>query len=241
MIFSSKSKPTPSSSNGNAPEAGHTTMGDVRLFDLDGVLTRSDTMARLVTRRLRQHPARFLVAVPLFVFAMTTAPDGALRARLNRRLVALALKGLNEPEYAALASNLALELASTPRFLSARAILECKTAAALTRTIIVTASERTLARTFLDALGLTNVELQASELRIRNRATAFVQHNVGPEKLARLRREGVNPALAVLYTDSATDLPLATAVAQTILVNPGHRSLRKFRTALPGAKVKRWP
>lgn len=65
----------------------------VTLFDLDGVLTRGDTMARLVTRRLCGHPARAVWAVPLFILSMAAPPDSSWRARLNRRLVALALKG----------------------------------------------------------------------------------------------------------------------------------------------------
>lgn len=215
-------------------------MNTVTLFDLDGVLTRGDTMARLVTRRLRQKPVRYLIAAPLFVVAMATAPDSAWRARLNRGLVAVALKGLDGTGYAALATDLAAELAATSRFVSAQSVLACQSAAGRTRTIVVTASERLLARTFLDAIGLSNVELQASELHIRERSAVFTDHNVGPRKLARLLAEGVNPALALLYTDSATDLPLATAAAQTILINPGRRSLRRFQALLPGTEIRYW-
>lgn len=37
-------------------------MTEITLFDLDGVLTRGDTMASLVSRRLAQRPSRLLKA-----------------------------------------------------------------------------------------------------------------------------------------------------------------------------------
>jgi phosphatidylglycerophosphatase C len=212
----------------------------VTLFDLDGVLTTGDTMTRLVTRRLLRRPLRLVRALPLAILSLAASPESALSARLNQTLVALALKGLDMQEYRTLAIGLGRELAAKPGFVTGQAVLECSNAATHSRTIVVTASERVLARAFLDAVGLAGVELYASELRFQDRAARFERHNVGPAKPARLRAEGIDISRAVFYTDSATDIPLASAVGKTILVNGDARTRRRIQAAVPEADTRQW-
>lgn len=212
-------------------------MSEITLFDLDGVLTRGDTMASLVSRRLAQRPARLLKAIPFFLLALAAHPESDLKSAVNRRLVALALDGLSDPEYARLAAETGRNLAAIPGFLNERMITLCQDAAARGRAIVVTASERRLARAFLDSVRLHDVELIASELGIHEHALTLATHNVGAAKPARLINAGISLAHSTFYTDSATDIPLATAAAKTYLVNPGRRSRKRLQAAVSGTET----
>jgi phosphoserine phosphatase len=215
-------------------------MAEITLFDLDGVLTRGDTMASLVSRRLARHPVRLLLAAPLFLLSLAAHPQGRLRANTNRRLVALGLKGLTEDDYAQLAARTGRQLAARPGFAIGQTITLCRHAASRHRTIIVTASERKLARAFLDSVGLPGIELLASEIEFHNRAATLATHNVGHAKLCRLKSAGVPYDCATFYTDSASDISLATAARTTILVNPDARSRRKMTAVLQHIQIIRW-
>lgn len=101
-------------------------MADITLFDLDGVLTRGNTMASLVSRRLARHPVRLLRAAPLFLLSLAAHPQSRLRANVNRRLVALALKGLTEDDYTELAIRTGRQLAAKRRFAVGQTITLCR-------------------------------------------------------------------------------------------------------------------
>jgi phosphoserine phosphatase len=214
-------------------------MTEITLFDQDGVLTRGDTMASLVGRRLAQRPSRLLKAVPLFLLTIAAHPESDLKSSMNRRLVALALKGLTDEEYAHLAAETGRNLAAKPGFANDQMIRLCHDAAAQGRAIVVTASERRLARAFLDSVGLHGVELIASNLGVRDQALTMATHNVGAAKVARLSDAGIDVADATFYTDSATDIPLAAAAAKTYLVNPGTRSRKRLQAAVSGTETIR--
>lgn len=211
------------------------------LFDLDGVLTTGDTMASLVIRRLSRRPLRLLKAVPLFLLTLAAHPESSLKSSLNRRLVALALKGLSDAHYGLLATETGRNLAAKPGFINNHMLTLCQDAAAHGRTIVVTASERRLARAFLDSAGLHGIELIASELGDHEQTLTLATHNVGAAKLARLTKAGINVARATFYTDSATDIPLAAAAAKTYIVNPGTRSRRRLQAAVPGTETIHYP
>ncbi|MDQ0212519.1 HAD family hydrolase [Arthrobacter bambusae] len=215
-------------------------MAEITLFDLDGVLTRGDTMASLVSRRLARHPVRLFSAAPLFLLSLAAHPQSRLRATTNRRLVALALNGLTDGEYTELAIRTGRQLAARRGFAVGQTITLCRHAASRHRTIIVTASERRLARAFLDSVGLPDIELLASEIAFHDRAVTWATHNVGPAKLRGLKSVGVPFSCATFYTDSASDLSLAAAARTTFLVNPDARSRRKMIAVIPNLQVIRW-
>jgi phosphatidylglycerophosphatase C len=214
-------------------------MSKSSLFDLDGVLTRGDTMASLVSRQLVQHPARLLPALPIFLVSLIAHPDSTLKKKANRKLVALALKGMTDTEYALLAETTGRRLAHRAGFPNLRMISICHHAAKRNRTIVVTASEHRLARSFLDAVGLHKVELIASDVGTCRGDLALTLHNVGATKLAHLRTKGLDLASATLYTDSAADSPLAGAAGQTFIVNPRPRSRKALQKAAAKASIIR--
>ena len=86
------------------------------LFDLDGVLTRGDTMGRLVASQLRSHPLRILPAAVATCLALISPAAGNLRPRLNRWTAKLALRGLSQDGYRRLARSLGAKLGREERF-----------------------------------------------------------------------------------------------------------------------------
>lgn len=198
-------------------------------------------MAALVGRQLVRRPLRLLVALPLFLLAVATPSTGELRPRLNRRLVALALEGITAAEYQALAEEVGCRLARRPNFPRPNPIAEAQQWTAFgCRVVIVTASEERLARTYLDGVGLTSVDLIASEVSFVDGRARFVRHNVGWAKVERVRDANVDLRGATLYTDSASDLPLALQVSHTLLVSPSMVTRRTVARRVPTAKSVRW-
>jgi len=211
------------------------------LFDLDGVLTHRDTMSHVVIRRFAQHPLRIPFGAPMLALSLLLPAVSGTRAKLNRRLVALALRGLQHTDYNAIADDAGDRLALSPRWPVLTAIARVKHHVELgDRVIVTTASERRLARQYLDAVGLGAVELFASELRATYSGLAFYSHNYGSEKVATLERAGVPLADAILYTDSSSDLPLALRCRATTLVNASTATLRRFRALLPHTTPATW-
>ncbi|MDF2048178.1 haloacid dehalogenase-like hydrolase [Microbacterium sp. Kw_RZR3] len=210
------------------------------LFDLDGVLLRGDTMASLVVRRLVRHPRRMMRAAPTLARLLGAGPETERARSAHRRLVQLALDGLERHEYEELAVHTARRLAADPR----RRVAACVRAACMAlhrgeRVLVVTATERVLARAYLDAIGLRSAELSASELGGPPRRLGWERHNVGEAKVESVRELGVAVEQARFFTDSVSDLPLALRVRAVVLVNPSRRSARVFRDRIPGHTLLR--
>ncbi|UGQ11356.1 haloacid dehalogenase-like hydrolase [Yinghuangia sp. ASG 101] len=205
----------------------NTTGATLAIFDLDGVLTRADTMATLVGGRLKARPHRLVAALPLVLAAVSAPPDSALKPAVNRRLVALALRGMSRSEYEELAGRVGRTLAERTTVVR-QAVAVCAAAVRRGPTVVATASEETLARAFLDGVGLGGIPLIASRLEYTARGPRLAAHNVGEAKLHAVRRAGFAPEDAIFYTDSASDTPLARAARKTVAVNADRRSIRKF-------------
>ncbi|MFS0704575.1 haloacid dehalogenase-like hydrolase [Cellulomonas sp. 179-A 9B4 NHS] len=182
----------------------------VTLFDLDGVLSRRDTMGAVVAHRLRRRPHRLPAVVVLVALARVLPPHGAARPALNRLLVRLALGRLSRERYEAVVGAVAAALVSAGNA-SAAAREAWDAAARRGPVVVVTATEELLARTYLRAAGLDPDVLVASRIAFTRRPR-LVEHVVGEVKVRRLREAGIRLDDAVLHTDSASDLPLARAV-----------------------------
>jgi phosphatidylglycerophosphatase C len=202
----------------------------VVLFDLDGVLTRRDTFTTLVTRRLRASPWRLMAAAPaLPLLALTRRwPEG--RAPLSRYLVRVALFGLSVERAEQIAVDLGAEFAANIEWLNPAVIDTARRhIAAGDDVVVVTATEHQLARTLLDALGLTGLRLVASEMRAVRGGVGLRPHNYGRRKLRGLQEHGVSRPWAVLYTDSLADAPVADRVSRVVLVDARADLLDKAR------------
>ncbi|MGW2088627.1 HAD family hydrolase [Streptomyces sp. NPDC001880] len=208
------------------------------IFDLDGVLTSEDTMSSLVTARLAAHPLRFLAAIPPFLLASAAPPDGALKPAMNRAIVALALRGMTCGQYKELATVTGRTMAA--RTAIKQAVTRCRYARTLGPTVVATASEENLARAFLDGVGLHGIPLAASRLDFTPRGPRLVAHNVGEAKVGAVRSLGFAPEGAVLYTDSASDIPLARIARRTVTVNAARHSIAKLTSASADISHERW-
>ncbi|MFF4082709.1 HAD family hydrolase [Streptomyces sp. NPDC001777] len=208
------------------------------IFDLDGVLTSKDTMSSLVRARLTARPLRFAAAIPPFLLASAAPPDGALKPAMNRALVTLALRGMTRSQYEELAAVTGQVMAA--RTAVGQAVARCRCARDRGPTVVATASEESLARAFLDGVGLHNIPLAASRLDFTPRGPRLVTHNVGEAKVDAVRALGFVPEDALLYTDSASDLPLARIARQTVTVNATPRSAAKLTAASADIRHEHW-
>jgi phosphatidylglycerophosphatase C len=204
------------------------------LFDLDGVLLHADAFTVLIRHALTRRPWRLFPAAILLTASLALPPGGPGRFGVNRALARLALRGIDETRYDALAVRIGTELAQSA-FRNDSLIEEaCRCREAGSRVVVVTATERRLARSYLDAVGLGGIELVASELTFpNNRSASLATYNIGPQKVCSLIEFDVDLASCLFYTDSATDLPLMKRVAECILVAPNRATERAVRLAKP--------
>ncbi|GLV73417.1 hypothetical protein Shyhy02_14190 [Streptomyces hygroscopicus subsp. hygroscopicus] len=209
------------------------------IFDLDGVLTREDTMASLVGARLAARPHRLVAAIAPFLLAQAAPLDGALRPAMNRATVALALRGMARSEYERLAVAQGHGMAGRTTVVQ-QAVARCRTARLQGPTVVATASEATLARAFLDGVGLRDIPLAASRLAYTRRGPRLAAHTIGEAKLAAVRAMGFVPEDAVFYTDSASDIPLARVARRTVTVNAARRSITKLEAIARDITHERW-
>jgi phosphatidylglycerophosphatase C len=204
------------------------------LFDLDGVLLRGDAFTVLIRHALGRRPWRLFPAAVLLTTSLALPRSGPGRFGVNRALVRLALRGIDGTRYEELAVRIGTELAQSA-FRNDTLIEEAsRYRDAGSRVILVTATERRLARSYLDAVGLGDIELVASELTFPyNRPASLATYNIGPQKVCSLLGLDVDLASCLFYTDSATDIPLMKRVAECVLVAPSRATERAVRLAEP--------
>ena len=198
------------------------------VFDLDGVLSRADTMATLVFARLRSRPWFVLPVAALALTAALAPAAGSLRPRCNRAIVHVVLSGVSESAYARLAVRTAQGLAARPDNVRPEVLTALRRAWADGSGVVTTATEHALAAAYLDALGVGGMPLLASRFRFSARGPRFADHNVGERKVETLEAMRPGAIADTLYTDSASDLPLARRSRRTVLVDARPRSTRAF-------------
>lgn len=200
----------------------------ITVFDLDGVLSRADTMATLVFTRLRARPWLVLPIGVLSAVAALVSAEGALRPRCNRAVVHVALRGMSEDEYRGLATRTARRLASRPGNVIAEIVDAARAASDAGACLVTTATERFLAQRFLADIGLHGVDVHASEFVFSPAGPRFRTHNVGRRKAFAFRTAHPTGRIGRFYTDSASDLPLAELARDVILIGPSRRSVTAF-------------
>lgn len=197
------------------------------LVDLDGVLLRGDAFTNVVVRALLQRPWRMPAAAGLLALRAAAPRWGSRRTEISRALVRLALRGHDADSYARLAEATGASLGLGRKRVDALVErVEAHRVDGL-RVVIVTASERQLVRSFLDAVGLKEVELVATDLEFSDENQVDICiYNLGPQKVRSVVASGIDPGRCLFYTDSAADLPLIRLVASCTLVDPSPATLR---------------
>lgn len=206
--------------------------GDVRivLFDFDGVLIHGDAFHLFMRQRYARSLGRkllVLLCAPLLLLLLPFSRRWPLRI-----LVGVALLGLNDRRYQAAAQNFAGSL-------SRRSSQFCRDGlrtlrrhqVAGDRVIVVTGCEHHLVSELLQQLGLTGLEVLASQLRPGGIGMRLRWHNVGAHKVQLLAQHGVT-AWQVAYSDSFQDVPMLRPAAEAILVNGTPKLCKKVEKAL---------
>jgi phosphatidylglycerophosphatase C len=207
----------------------------VVLFDFDGVLTHADTYALFVRERYHGSAGRQLLALLALPWLLLLWP---LTRRLQRPLVHIALLGLDERRYRAVAEAFAAQLARRPGHFCRDGVRALRRhQAAGERVIVVTGCEHTVVESLLTQLGLAGVELVASRLKPGPFGLRVAHHNVGAGKLKALTAHGV-PAWQRAYGDSLHDLHMLKAAAEPVLVNGTPKLCKRIERAL-GRAIER--
>jgi phosphatidylglycerophosphatase C len=208
----------------------------VVLFDFDGVLIHADSFGLFTRDRYKRSLLRKLLVLP-------TIPWLLLGLMVSwrwpvRTLVHIGLLGVSQSRYTALANAFAAYLVRRPKLFSRDGLLALRRhQAAGDRVIVVTGCEHTLVSGMLRELGLTHIELLASQLRPSWLGMRVKSHNVGRRKVQALASHGLQ-SWRVAYTDSPQDIPMLKPAVEAVLVNGTPKRCKKIEKAL-GRSVTR--
>ena len=196
------------------------------LFDLDGTLTRRDTLLQYLAGFLRRHPQR-LARVPLLLpglihFALGSADHGAVKSAAIRAV----LGGLTRSEIEAWTDDFVPRLLARGMRADALATLEAHRRAG-DRLVLLSASPDLYVPAIGRVLGFAETVCTGVEWHddcLTGRLTTPNQR--GPEKahaVVALRRE--HPGLAVIaYGNAASDLEHLSLAERATLVNGSTRA-----------------
>ena len=202
----------------------------VVLFDFDGVLIRGDSFALFVR-------SRYAGSVWRKGVALLASPLLLLSWPLSRRLplyllVRIALLGLREPRYRVVADAFAGVLARRPKQFCRDGLNRLRWHQAQgDRVIVVTGCEEALVSGILRELGLTGVEVIASQLRPGWLGMRLRRHNVGRRKVQSLAEHGIE-VWQVAYGDSMHDVAMLKPATEAVLVNATPKLCKKVEKAL---------
>ncbi len=200
------------------------------LFDFDGVLIHGDAFNLFLRSRYRRAPWRFALAAMCLPLWLLLRPFSSRLAGLV--LVRVALVGVSERRYREAASDFAALLARRPRQFCRDGLQALRRhQSAGDRVIVVTGCEDVLVTGILQQLGLTGLEVLASQLSSGGLGMRLRWHNVGVRKIRRLARHGVSQ-WSRAYTDSLQDVPMLKPAAQAVLVNGTPKLCKKLEKAL---------
>jgi phosphatidylglycerophosphatase C len=197
------------------------------VFDLDKVLLGGDASTLFLHGRLRLAPWRLvplLLAAPLLLSAAALPQLRPLGARAMTRIAV----GARPPSHVdAIAEAYGEALTRKPEAAVADAIACVRAHQRAGDTVVVaTGCEETLARGFLAAVGLGELDVVGS------RASVPVKRAMGESKVAMLSERGHPPPWTVVYSDSPSDLPLFAGTPRPVLVNADEKAARQVERSL---------
>lgn len=208
----------------------------VVLFDFDGVLFRGDAFYLFMRERYRQSWWRWLAALLVSPLLLLWLPFS--RRLPMRVLVRIALFGLGEQRYRQAAEAFAASLVRRPRQFHRDGLLALRQHQFQgDRVIVVTGCEHTLVSGILQQLGLTDLDVLASQLHPGWLGMHVHWHNIGRRKVQSLAKHGLS-AWQVAYGDSMVDAAMLKVADEPVLVNSTPTLCKKVEKAL-GRSVTR--
>lgn len=208
----------------------------VVLFDFDGVLFRGDAFYLFMRERYRRSWWRWLAALLVSPFLLLWLPFS--RRLPLHVLVRVALLGLGEQRYRQAAETFAANLVRRHRQFHREGLQVLRQHQRQgDRVIVVTGCEHTLVSAIVQQLGLTALEVLASQLRPGWLGMRVHWHNVGGRKVQSLAKHGLS-AWQVAYGDSMVDAAMLKVAAEPVLVNGTPTLCKKVEKAL-GRSVTR--
>jgi phosphatidylglycerophosphatase C len=202
-------------------------------MDFDGVLVRGDSFSAFLRHHTAREPWRIPGIAATAYAAVPLMGPAQLRPRGVGLMARSLLAGWTMPVFEERAVRFGTRLAARDGALLAGGLAAARAhLAAGDRVVVVTGSERTLARAVLDAAGLGATELVASRVGRRPWGLGLDVHNYGPAKLVGLAQHGIVAPWEIAYSDSLSDLPLLRGARRPVLVGGGPRALARARRAL---------
>ncbi|HEY8587725.1 MAG TPA: haloacid dehalogenase-like hydrolase [Rhodanobacter sp.] len=216
-------------------EAG-TPVQRVVLFDFDGVLIHGDSFYLFIRERYRRSWWRGFVALlglPLLLLQLPFSRRAPIRL-----LVRIALLGLDDRGYQRAATTFGATLARRPRQFCRDGLLALRRHQGQgDRVIVVTGCEQILVSEILRQLGLTDLEVLASQLRPGWLGMRPRLHNIGHRKVESLAQRGLG-GWQVAYGDSLADAAMLKLAAEPVLVNGTPTLCKKVEKALGRAVTR---
>jgi phosphatidylglycerophosphatase C len=197
------------------------------VFDLDKVLLSGDASTLFLRGLLHRSPRRLLrllLAAPLLLPGSLIPQVRPVAARLMTRI---AVGGRSGSDVEAVAAAYADALSRRPEAAIADAIA-CVRAHQRNGDVVVIATgcEETLARGFLAAAGLADLDVVGSQ------ATMPVRRAMGASKVDMLAGRGYPPPWTVVYSDSPSDLPMFARTPRPVLVNADAKAAEQVARSL---------
>ncbi len=200
------------------------------VVDLDKVLLGGDASTLFLSGRLRQAPIR---ALPLLVAAPLLLPGSALpwtRPAAARLLTRLAVGGKDGDDVAAVADAYRTALARKPEAAIADAIACVRLHQRQGhRVVVATGCEETMARGFLAAIGLDDVDVVGSTGSL---VPPRSRRAMGAGKVQMLTERGYPPPWVAVYSDSPSDLPCFAGTRRPVLVNADEKAAAQVTRVL---------
>jgi phosphatidylglycerophosphatase C len=205
-------------------------MASAVVFDLDKVLLGGDASTLFLRGRLRQAPRRLVLlvlAAPLLLPGALIPQTRPLAARVMTRI---AVGGRSGSDVEAVAAAYGEALSRKPEAAVAEAIACVREHQRRGDVVVVaTGCEEILARGFLAAIGLGDLDVVGSTGTLW---PPRVARAMGEAKVALLTERWYPPPWQVAYSDSPADVPLFAGTPRPVLVNADEKAADEVERGL---------